>query len=65
MQSGPCRSRGRQRDGERITGEHHERNQPPDGAFAVGAGADQLGHVADGGGLGLDDQGQSGGAPYA
>jgi hypothetical protein len=34
-------------NGERVAGENHERNETSDRAFAVGVGADQLGHVAD------------------
>jgi hypothetical protein len=45
--SPPRRSRRGQADGERVAGENHEGNQPSDGAFTVGIGADQLGHVAD------------------
>ena len=40
-------SRSRQCNGERVAGEHHQGNEPPDGALTVSVGADQLGHVAD------------------
>ena len=48
------RSRGHQCDGERITAQHHEGDQPADGALCVGVGADEFRDVADGRGLGLD-----------
>src|SRR5215470_13765074 len=50
----PCRGCGRQRYGERITTEHHQRNEPPDGPLAVGVGADEFGDVAYWRGLGLE-----------
>ena len=50
----PRRSRRGQCDGERVAPQDHERNQPPDGAFTVGVGADQLGDMADRRGLGFD-----------
>src|SRR5262245_40229539 len=35
-----CRGRGSQRDSQRVTAQHHERNQPPDRPFAVASRAD-------------------------
>jgi hypothetical protein len=49
----PRRSRRGQGDGERVAAQNHERDQPPDSLLAVGVGAEQFHHVADGRGLGL------------
>jgi hypothetical protein len=37
-----------------IKAQHDESDEPPDGTLTVGVGTDELGHVADGRGLGLD-----------
>ena len=47
MQSMPRRSRRGQGDGERVAAQDHERDQPPDGALAVGIGVDEPGDIAD------------------
>ena len=49
----PHRSRRGQGDGERVTAQHDQSDKPPDCGLAVGVGADHLGYVADGRGLGL------------
>src|ERR1700719_684313 len=48
------RSCGCQSDGQRIAAQDHHQDQPPYRSLAVGVGADELGDVADGRGLGLD-----------
>jgi hypothetical protein len=50
----PRRGQCGQCDGERVAAQDHKGNQPPDGAFDVGLGADQLGHVPDRCRLGLE-----------
>src|SRR5258708_6791043 len=52
--SPPCRSRGRQCDGQWVTTQHHQCNEPPDCPFAVRVGANKLRDVADRCGFGLD-----------
>jgi hypothetical protein len=47
------RSRSRQRDGQRITTQHHKADQPPDCPFAISVGADEFGDIANGSSLGL------------
>ena len=52
--SPPCRSRGRQCDGQWVTTQHHQCNEPPDCPFAVRVGANKLRDVADRCSFGLD-----------
>jgi hypothetical protein len=43
----PGRRRGRQRDGQRITAQHHKSNEQPDRPLRVSAGTEKLGNVPD------------------
>jgi hypothetical protein len=49
-----CGCRRCQGDGQRVAGQHHDQDQPPYCPLAIGVGAEELGHITDGRGVGLD-----------